>query len=162
MIHLILCGLPASGKSYFARKFSSYKKCKFADLDILVKHRYKMTPREVFNKLGEETLRKFEGEILLSSDLHFEVLALGGGTLMNNKNVIAVKKLGPLVYLKADYSVVEERLMKKKQRPAYLKNFNELISQRIGVYEKYADFTLDLSNLSDFEILQEMDKIYGQ
>jgi shikimate kinase len=158
---IILCGLPACGKSYFAKKFSAFKGCPYLDLDLLVKDFYHETPRQIYQKQGQEALRVCEGNVLANLQFPWGVLALGGGTLMTESNALKVKAIGTLVYLKLEMVVVKKRLMKRRQKPLFLHQFDEIAPKRIKIYEKYADVTLDISQLSEHEALLELEKIYG-
>jgi shikimate kinase len=158
---IVLCGLPGSGKSYFARRFSNCKKCLYLDLDILIKEQFNMSPRQIYKKYGEETLRIYEGKILNLINAQDAVLALGGGTLTNEHSALEAKKLGPLIYLKIDNQVIFQRLLNRKPKPLYLNDIGNLITKRIPLYEKYADYTLQVDQLSTKEVLEAMEKIYG-
>ncbi len=120
-----------------------------------------MSPRQIYKKYGEETLRIYEGKILNLINAQDAVLALGGGTLTNEHSALEAKKLGPLIYLKIDNQVIFQRLLNRKPKPLYLNDIGNLITKRIPLYEKYADYTLQVDQLSTKEVLEAMEKIYG-
>ena len=56
------------------------------------------------------------------------------------------KEIGKVVYLKAPYSVINKRLSNLKGRGVVLKDgqtLRDLYDERIVLYEKYADYTVD-------------------
>lgn len=74
----------------------------------------------------------------------------------------AMEKLsetGQIVYLKLDYDTLDKRLSNLKGRGVVLKEGQDLrglYDERIPLYEKYADITVDEKNLDVEETLQKI------
>lgn len=66
---------------------------------------------------------------------------------------------GQIVYLKLDYDTLDKRLCNLKGRGVVLKDGQDLrglYDERIPLYEKYADITVDEKNLDVEETLQKI------
>ncbi|WP_343309859.1 shikimate kinase, partial [Blautia celeris] len=66
---------------------------------------------------------------------------------------------GQIVYLKLDYDTLDKRLSNLKGRGVVLKEGQDLrglYDERIPLYEKYADITVDEKNLDVEETLQKI------
>lgn len=165
---LILFGFKASGKTYLGKKLSQILALPFFDLDegilslFTKKHSQQLTTPEIYEKLGEEGFRDLEEEVVqnLCCD-SFHIISLGGGSLNRQSNVVALQKIGTLVYLKSSFEIVKERIFSKKL-PAFLdKNdpltsLEKLYETRCNLYEKIPSKTLDLTLLSEKEALDTL------
>ena len=70
-----------------------------------------------------------------------------------------LKKDGTVVYLKLPLSELEKRLADIKTRGVAMKNgttLAELFEERSPLYEKYADITLDCSNLTPEQCIEKL------
>ena len=70
-----------------------------------------------------------------------------------------LSETGQIVYLKLDYDTLDKRLSNLKGRGVVLKEGQDLrglYDERIPLYEKYADITVDEKNLDVEETLQKI------
>ena len=70
-----------------------------------------------------------------------------------------LSETGQIVYLKLDYDTLDKRLSNLKGRGVVLKDGQDLrglYDERIPLYEKYADITVDEKNLDVEETLQKI------
>ena len=98
--NLVFIGMPMSGKSYIARKVAEYMNKGFADIDDLIEDHAEQSIPEIFRQSGEKVFRTLEQQMVeLVSKERGLVIATGGGVILNEANVRALKRHGLLVFL---------------------------------------------------------------
>lgn len=161
---IFLCGLPKVGKTFFGQLVAERSGWNLLDLDRLIEQLYEketstsLSIRELFKKEGEVYFRQREKQAIetLMQTKDNQIIALGGGALMDPQNAITVKSIGLLVYLRASNHTIFERLMKQSEIPPYLdkkdprSSFDLLASKRIAQFEQWADLVID-THLQDAE-----------
>lgn len=96
----VLIGMPSSGKSSVGRVLAELLSREFIDTDELIRERAGMEISEIFEVLGEEHFRSLESEVIREvSKLSGKVIATGGGTVLREENVRALRKCARLFFL---------------------------------------------------------------
>lgn len=153
MKHLALCGMMASGKSYLAQAFSQKNMTPYFDLDEEIEQGEAETIQSIFESDGEASFRQLETQYLKSILSHPQasVIALGGGTIISEKNRILLKEKSILIYVKTELDALVKRLKNDKKRPLLYgevdlrKKLEKLLADRKSFYES-ADFSLESSS----------------
>lgn len=158
-----LTGFMGSGKSSIGKALSGILGCPFIDLDCYIESKEGKRIRDIFRDEGEQVFREMEyealSEILADGDGSTDaslVLALGGGTITGRKCMELVKNRSTCVYLKADAGTLEKRLGSETAgRPvldydgsSLKERILALMSERSGLYEYAADYTIETDRLS--------------
>lgn len=159
-MNIILVGMPGSGKSVVSFTLASKLGLKAVDTDACIVERYGDVSK-IFAERGEEYFRKIESEVvrqLASTDNN--VIATGGGCLLNPQNTSALKASGKIIYLSTEIKELFNRLKGDTSRPL-LKgdmeaNLNELYSRRAKIYEAAADYTVQTDGLTPDEIAEKI------
>ena len=164
-MNIVLIGHRATGKSTVGSKIAALLKRKFLDTDDLLEKRYG-TIRDIVDSYGWDHFRHLEKrvirEISSQSDL---VIAPGGGFVLDIENVMALKKNGFIIWLKADPQVVHARMMKDPQtlvqRPpltgkGILQEIEEVMASRAPFYEQAAEVQLDTSTMGVAEVVKKV------
>ena len=147
---IILCGFMGCGKSNIGRRLAKRLGCTFVDMDRYIENREGMTVKEIFAQKGEAYFRQLETDVIpeiLESDP--VVVASGGGTVMNPKNVEEFHKYGGTVcFLKVPVPALQERLKTDRnrpllQRPDRRKFIEKLHAERLPKYVEAADEIID-------------------
>ena len=97
----------ASGKTTFGRAAAERLGWDFVDLDQVITERHG-TPAEIFATQGEAAFRDIETETL-GDVLQTErdtVLALGGGTVLRDDNLLLLKRHATLIWLDTDFAII--------------------------------------------------------
>lgn len=143
---IVLCGFMGCGKTSVGKRAAKLMKLTFCDLDHYIEEKAGLTVSEIFAQYGEEAFRKMEAEAAAEvSKAGGMVVACGGGTVLNPKNVTAFHENGSLILLlDTPLSILQERLKNDKNRPLLQKpNRRQVISklyrQRIPLYRAAAD-----------------------
>jgi shikimate kinase len=151
-----LTGFMAAGKSTIGPILANTLGWNFLDLDKAIQEEEAMKITEIFVAKGEEYFRKKELAMLEEiSKKNNLIVALGGGTIANSKNLKLLKKTGRLIYLHSSPEIAYRRLVYKRNRPAllfegeelptkeqFLERIESLMSARKEYYEQ-ADYIIN-------------------
>ena len=108
---------------------------------------------ETFDKYGEEEFRRRETEVYKKlSLLDGAIIACGGGVVLREENMTALKENGIIVGLTATAEVIYNRVSRSDKRPLVkdggIEKIVEILTARKPLYDKYATFTIDNSYLT--------------
>lgn len=152
---IFLCGFMGTGKSTIGRQLAGKLGLPYADLDDLIREQADSSIPDIFEQEGEEGFRKRERKLLLDTIRNYKgVLALGGGALHNQHLVDHIKINGLLIFIETPFSVILDRILRKKNRPLLLdedgsmkdrdileKELKELYNERLNFYRQ-AEITI--------------------
>lgn len=151
-MQIILCGPPAVGKSTIGQLLAKQLEISFYDTDQLVGENF----RTLYREQGEKAFRIHEKEVIASLEEKEGVIALGGGCMEPPS--------GHVIYLKASWEVLLERLCSRPELPTYLPEkdsreaFFVRIEPRLEHYKRMADTTIDTDVKSPVEIVELIKK----
>jgi len=115
---LFLCGMMGTGKTAVGKELASLLNHPFHDLDKLIEERENLSVPEIFEEKGEAYFRKAEYDVLCNFITEKKgIIALGGGTLQNQRITDKVKASGLLIYISTALPVLIERLQRNHRRP---------------------------------------------
>lgn len=138
--NIVLVGMPGSGKSSFGKKLAKkLGKC-FVDLDSEVTKLAGKSIQQIFSEDGEPAFRALEAKVAMAFGKQTgQVIATGGGVLLNPQNALALKQNGFVVFI--DRPVLA---LATADRPLSKSQFSliEMESIRRPLYEKYRDVTV--------------------
>lgn len=163
MSNVILVGYMGSGKSTVGRRLSYRLKKAFLDTDKQIELKEKCTISEIFAKYGEEKFRELETQYLqeLLKEKNEYVIATGGGLPMRKENRELLKKLGRVIYLKAEPETVYNRVKNDTTRPLLQTDdpkgrIEEMLRIRHPLYMECADEVIRVDDRQFSEILREI------
>lgn len=136
--NIVLCGMPSSGKTTVGKEIAKVFGKKFIDTDDVVVEKRKESISDIFEKYGEGEFRKEER--LAIEELSKEnglVIATGGGAVLDENNVRALRRNGVILFL--DRSL--ENLVATADRPLSkdTEKLKNLFEKRYDVYKSCAD-----------------------
>ncbi len=143
---ITLIGLPSSGKSTLGVLLAKALGYKFIDSDILIQEHEGRLLHEIIAEIGVDGFIDLENRINLSITNGNTVIATGGSAVYGKEAMEHFKTLGKVVYLKISFETLEQRLGDYTHRGVAIKNgtsLRDMYEERIPLYEKYADITLD-------------------
>lgn len=148
--NIILGGFMATGKSSVGRRLAIVLGYDFLDLDTLIAAEEGMPISQIFTSRGESTFRALETRMVERvAGRTGCVLATGGGTIVNPRNLDALKRSGVVVALTADPDTILARIGPTEDRPMLWggdkrERIRLLLEQRADAYAK-ADLIMDAS-----------------
>lgn len=129
------------------------------DSDLLIQDKYDALLYELIAAHGLEGFLKIEEEVNASIEAKRTVIATGGSVVYGKAAMEHFKEIGKVVYLKLSCDTIKERLGDLSERGVALRegqSLEDLYRERIPLYEKYADVTVDCENKSIREIVSEL------
>ena len=159
MKNIILIGMPGSGKSTVGVVLAKKLGYQFLDSDLVIQEKCKRLLYQLIEEKGEAGFLMLENEINASIQVSKTVIATGGSAVYGKDAMEHFKEIGRIVHLSLPYEELKERLGDLHERGVVLKDgytLKELYEERIPLYEKYADFTVECSGQSIRQIMEEI------
>ena len=115
----VLIGYMGAGKTTVGKQLASKCGKQFADTDAMIVEKEKMSINDIFAKYGESHFRTIETNLLkeITDSMSSYVISCGGGLPLKEENRAYLKRLGKVIYLKADESDIIKRLKNDNTRP---------------------------------------------
>lgn len=151
----------AVGKSAVGRNLAKRLGLRFVDLDRLIEKKEGLKVREIFESKGEAYFRRLEkqtlGEILQGSG---QVIATGGGVVMDEENLALLQKRALMIRLSASVDVLLSRSGGSAKRPLLSgadrrAKIEELMEKRESRYAQ-AHATIDTSDLTISQVVEKI------
>jgi len=131
---IVLVGMMGAGKSSIGRRLASRLGIPFIDADTEIVSAAGMTIPEIFEKHGEPYFRAGEARVIARLlDNGPQVLATGGGSLMDPQTRALIGQKGISIWLKADVDVLLKRTKRRNDRPL-VEKIKDLLPVREPIY----------------------------
>jgi shikimate kinase len=131
---IVLVGMMGAGKSSVGRRLAARLGIPFVDADSEIENAAGMTIPEIFAKHGEPYFRAGETRVIARLlETGPQVLATGGGAVMDQRTRDLIHIKGVSVWLKADLDVLLRRTKRRNDRPLAEK-IKDLLPLREPVY----------------------------
>jgi shikimate kinase len=131
-----------SGKSVVGALVAYRAGAPFFDLDFMIESEAGMAIPEIFSNRGEEAFRALETRLLPGALREGAVVALGGGTAMDEANWQLIRERATSVYLELPFDRIWERVGRSQNRPLVAgrlrKEVESLFDRRRPRYEQAA------------------------
>jgi shikimate kinase len=163
--NVALVGFMGAGKSTVGRELAVRLGKTFVETDSLAEERAGMAVSDVFARQGEQYFRDLESAVVREvAGLRDCVIACGGGVVLRDDNVVALRASAVLVYLEASPQSVLDRLGPRSAvRPLLsgeerAQRVLELMSQRQPVYAAAADITVPTDGLRVDQVVRNVEE----
>ena len=140
--NIVLIGMPASGKSTVGGILKKALGRRLVDTDELIVSRCGMEIPEIFKRFGEEEFRRIESEVIREIAKESSlVIATGGGAVLKNENVSALRQNGRLFFIDRPLEMLVPTASRplSSDRAAIEKRYSE----RYGIYSSVCDVRID-------------------
>ncbi len=138
---IVLVGMMGVGKSSIGRRLGARLGLPFVDADAEIEKAAGMSIADIFARHGETDFRSGEARVIARLlEGGPQVLATGGGAVMNADTRAAIKAKAISVWLSADVDVLMRRIAKRKndrpmlQTPDPAATLRHLMAEREPVY----------------------------
>ena len=115
---IVLVGMMGAGKTSIGKRLANALRLPFLDADAEIEKAANLSIAEIFQNYGEAHFREGERRVvarLMASGP--AVLATGGGAFISEETRESARRHGVTIWLRADPSVLLERVRKKGNRP---------------------------------------------
>ena len=157
--NIVLIGMPSCGKSTIGVVLAKAMGYRFVDSDLVIQDRTGKLLHEIIEKEGLEAFNRIENDVNMSLDYHKAVIATGGSVVYGKEAMEHLKDIATVIYIKLPYDTLQDRIGDLNERGVSIKEgmtFKELYEERVPLYEKYADITVDETNMSVEETMEQV------
>jgi len=175
-MNIVLIGYRCSGKTTVGKALARMLNMQFIDTDQLVENRSGRSIDQIVMRSGWVEFRALEKEIISRAAAKDNlVIATGGGVVLQEENIIQLRKNGFTVWLKAPPRVIKERMAQDElqgiRRPPLkgenpVDEISRVLAERERLYEEAADLIVDTTS-SDIDrvcktIIANMELVGGK
>ena len=138
--NIVLIGMPGCGKSTIGKRLAAEQGKKFVDTDALVEQKAGKSIPDIFAQEGEAAFRALEAEVIETvGKENGQVIATGGGSVLNLENVRNLKQNGTVVFIKRDL----DKLAKEGRPLSMGGDLAGMYEKRLPFYQAAADTILE-------------------
>ena len=151
--NIVLIGMPGAGKSTLGIVLAKIMNYHFIDADLVIQNQCDKTLQKLIDACGPEGFIEVENEILRDIEASKSIISTGGSAVYSDEAMRHLTEIGTVVYLQISYDELVNRLHDLQERGVVLKggigmSLRELFDERKPLYEKYAEVTVDVDDLS--------------
>ena len=161
-MNLFLTGYRCSGKTTIGKSIASTIDWFFVDSDVLVIKESGKSIQDIIDTEGWDAFRRMERSALKQiCENDRQVVATGGGVVLDEANIKAMQASGMVIWLDAGAETIQKRMLQDKStenfRPALtdkgrMAEIEHMLLQRRPYYESTSDFTIQTDDVSINEI----------
>lgn len=159
MKNITLIGMPGAGKSTIGVILAKSLLCGFTDTDLIIQNRTSKSLCQLIEEEGREGFLQLENDIICQAQFNNCVIATGGSAVYGEEAMAKLKAESTVIFLEVNVSELENRLSNIKTRGVAMKKgttIKDLYNERLPLYRKYADFTLDCTGLTAEECVDRI------
>lgn len=165
-MNIFLTGYRCSGKTTIGKSIARTIDWSFVDSDELVIKESGKSIQGIIDAQGWDAFRRMERSALkkiCATDR--QVVATGGGVVLDDANIKAMQASGMVIWLDAGAETIQERMLQDKSsenfRPALtdkgrMEEIEDMLLQRRPYYESASDFAIQTDNVPINEITQRI------
>lgn len=157
--NIILIGMPGAGKSTVGVLLAKQTSKDFVDTDVLIQVAEGRLLQDIVDSEGYLVLRAIEERVLLGLSCCNCVVATGGSAVYSDAAMQHLKTGGMTVFLDVDIATLNSRVHDYETRGLAKRpeqSFAELFEERLLLYRKYADLTVNCIGLTQEEVCSKI------
>ena len=150
-----------SGKTEVGKRLAQRLGYAFLDTDKLIEEKTGKSISEIFREEGESSFRELETEVIKNlSGITGYIISTGGGIVIREENILSLKNIGLVVWLKTSPETIINRISSETHRPLLnvdnpLEQIKKLLSIREQFYSR-ADVSIDTDGLEVNEVVKSI------
>lgn len=148
-MNIVLIGMSGAGKSTLGVLLAKAMGMEFVDTDIIVQKTEGRLLQDIINDDGIESFLHIEERIISSEKFSNCVIATGGSVVYSKKLMDMFKHDGHIIYLHVGYDEIVRRIKNITTRGIVMKrgkSLKDVYEERVPLYSKYSDKTVDCTN----------------
>ena len=161
--NIVLIGMPGVGKSTIGVVLAKVLGYQFVDTDLVIQERTGKLLREIIEESGTDGFIEVENRINSQIEAEHAIIATGGSVVYGAEAMRHLKENGTVLYLKLPYEELERRLSDIRGRGVVLREgqtLRDLYEERVPLYEKYADMTVDENQLNVEQTIEKIMELF--
>ena len=163
MRNIVLIGFMGCGKSTIGIKLSYKLHMTVEDTDKWIEKKEGKSITDIFAENGEAYFRGVETQCMkaLTDQPGCHIISTGGGMPLREENRPLLKKMGHVIYLKAEPETIWGRLSGDTTRPLLQcenpqKKIQTLLAERNPIYTEAADSVIEVDGKDTDTIIEEI------
>jgi len=168
MRNIVLVGMEGTDKLEIGKNLANRLKMKIIDTDDMMKKESGLDLPELLKKTGEKYFHSLENAIIEKiSNVSSSVIVVGGGSILNKKNIKALKQNGLVVNLitgKLNFKrnkFKDEKFQLLNQWDQVFQSAKSFINLKTPSFSA-ADYIIDVTDLLKEEISRKIIEKYGR
>jgi shikimate kinase len=157
--NVILIGMPGVGKTTVGMLLAERLGHAFLDTDVTIQTREGRRLQEIIDTDGLATFGRIEERAILAVSVQAHVIATGGSVVYSEKAMQHLKSGAVVCHLDADPKCLQARIDNMDSRGIAMapgQSLAMLYTERRRLYLKYADVSIDCSDLSPHKVVQRI------
>ena len=164
--NLVLIGYRATGKTAVGVRLAEILGFPFVDMDQVLVQEAGRPIVDIVAASGWGEFRRLEKELVARlRSTQGQVLATGGGVVLDPENIAALKENGIIIWLVADPDTIQARLAQDlpqdANRPSLtgsdtIREVEEVLAARKPLYEAAAQITVDTTHRNVAQVVKEV------
>jgi shikimate kinase len=163
--NIVLAGFMGTGKTTVGRLTAAQLGWHFVDTDAVIENRYGRTITQIFEQDGEAAFRQLEAAICPEmAALCHQVIAVGGGALLNPSIRAYIEARSLLICLTCDLDEIMRRVGDDPSRPLFAPDreaLARLLASRAGHYASLPH-QIDTTHWTPEQTAEEVIRLWRQ
>jgi shikimate kinase len=160
VMNIALVGMSGVGKSRVGALLAERLSYRFVDVDRVIEEAQGMRLPDLVDCLGDEKFLELEEAAILGlGEVKDCVIALGGSSVYSERAMAFVKRVSTVVFLDASLEEIKRCTADFAGRGVVglrAKGLEAVFAERLPLYRRYADVTIDVTGLSDGAVAERI------
>ena len=148
-------GMAGCGKTTIGRLFAKKHGVSFIDTDHLIEKKLNKSLQNIKDEKGYMYLREIEQEIVLAIDANIQIISTGGSVIYSEQAITHLKQISSVIFIDTPYELIKKRIGDASDRGFSVPDgfsVKEAFDERMPMYQKHQDFTVNGANSADYII----------
>ena len=161
MNNIVLTGFMGTGKTAVGKELARLLDIPLVDIDTEIEKLEQTTINDIFRQRGESGFRDIETDMIKKiSRGGRSIISTGGGAVLKDENMEALRKSGIIICLMASPETILQRVGNNDERPLLqgenpFMKIKDLLRFRKPFYDK-ADIIIDTDNRTPLQVAEEI------